>query len=84
MVIPKNFIQRQIKVIFFFFFFRVKFKSIGAEPHVRPYNSKDYLRPCALIPNPQKPTSCTVEGTPMAIIPPSSPARKRRLEVQLA
>ena len=40
---------------FFFFFFRVKFKSIGAEPHVRPYNSKDYLRPCALIPNPQNP-----------------------------
>ena len=27
-----------------FFFFGVKFKSIGVEPHVRPYNSVDYLR----------------------------------------
>jgi len=25
-------------------FFQVKFKSIGAKPHVRPYNSVDYLR----------------------------------------
>ena len=31
--------------IFFFFFFRVQFKSIGAKPHVRPYNYEDYLRP---------------------------------------
>ena len=28
-----------------FFFFRVQFKSIGAKPHVRPYNYEDYLRP---------------------------------------
>ena len=27
----------------FFFFFSVLFKSIGAKPHVRPYNLVDYL-----------------------------------------
>jgi hypothetical protein len=59
------------------FFFCVKFKSIGAEPHVRPYNSINYLRP--LMPY----TPCTGEGTPMVIIPPLSPVRKHRLEVQL-
>ncbi|EDR02305.1 uncharacterized protein LACBIDRAFT_309692 [Laccaria bicolor S238N-H82] len=34
-----------------------------------------------MIPDPLRITSCTGEGTPMAIIPLPSPARKRRLEV---
>ncbi|KIJ99988.1 hypothetical protein K443DRAFT_101232, partial [Laccaria amethystina LaAM-08-1] len=32
---------------------------------------------------PPKITPCTAEGTPMAIIPPCSPARKRRLGMHL-
>jgi len=64
---------------FFFFFFQVKFKSIRAEPHVRPYNFVDYLRLLVPYTWPLKTIPCTVEGTPMVIIPPHSPAWKHRL-----
>jgi len=33
----------EVESIFLFFF--VEFKSIGAEPHIRPYIFVDYLRP---------------------------------------
>ena len=71
--------RRGFICFFFFFFFRVKFKSIGAKPHVRPYSLVDYLRPLApFMPDPLEITPCTGGGTPVANIPPRSPARKRR------